>query len=118
MHTLLVSSDSQYKELLERVLRSRGHRVLSCHSVEAAWHVHSSQQPALIFVVSASEEAFDFCRRVRAGEDEQAPTVALAVPPTVYDHVPDDLIVFPLEGMHSIQSGIAAAEQEAFQLRR
>ena len=118
MHTLLVSSDHKYKQLFERILRSRGHRVLSCHSIRAAWRVHVAQRPALILVVAGGEEVFEFCRRVNTAEEQgPSPTVAMAAPQPLYEKVPDDLIVFPLEGMHNIQSGISAAEQQAFQLR-
>lgn len=117
MHTLLVSSNHQYKQLFERILRSRGHRVLSCHSIRAAWRVHVAQRPSLILVVAGGEEVIDFCRRVSADGKKPPPTVAMAAPQPLYEKVPDDLIVFPLEGMHSIQSGISAAEQQAFQLR-
>jgi hypothetical protein len=68
-------------------------------------------------VVAGGDDAFDFCRRVEGDGRNPPRTVAIAAPQPLYEKVPDDLIVFPLEGMHNIQAGIAAAEQQAFQLR-
>jgi diguanylate cyclase (GGDEF)-like protein/PAS domain S-box-containing protein len=126
MKVLLAERPGNDRNLLQRLLKQRGHAVHTVDDGKTAWRVYRSEGFPLLLIGNAlaEPERLDFCRRVRTlPEGEQCLLLALVdlgrqeEPAAVIDAGADDCLLLPMTEEQA-RARIIVAERQAIRLLR
>jgi diguanylate cyclase (GGDEF)-like protein/PAS domain S-box-containing protein len=126
MKVLLAERPGNDRNLLQRLLKQRGHTVHTVDDGKTAWRVYRSEGFPLLLIGNAlpEPERLDFCRHLRTlPEGEQCLLLALVdlgrqeEPAAVLDAGADDCLLLPITEEQA-RARIIVAERQAIRLLR
>ena len=115
--SLVVEDDAYTRELLEEILRSRGHEVTVCPDAESAWDLCQKKIPNLILLdwMLPGMDGLELCRRFRSHAERQKVVIMMVTARNepddlnaVLDAGADDYLTKPLDvRLLGVRLGIA-----------
>jgi DNA-binding response OmpR family regulator len=83
MRTLVVEDDPSTSELLEIILKERGHKVTACEDAEHAWDEYLKQPFSLVIVdwiLPGRRDGLGLCRQIRGHDEGRNSTLLVCTP--------------------------------------